>query len=154
MKDGDGSANSHRRLRSVSVCTPFEVNGGQVALDDPRVEAGVAFRPLITGDVPEEPLRSARLLRRCHHRQHGDGVADEAHGVDAAQAVRIEAHRQGRLVQHPTPDVVGDQPPLALLDHPHRLLAAHGGPEQAWRGVDRGAGARDLPALMVGPGQL
>jgi hypothetical protein len=74
------------------VCTPFEVNGGQVALDEPRVEAGVAFRPLITDDVPEEPLRSARLLHRRHHRQHRDGVADEAHGIDAAQVVKIGAH--------------------------------------------------------------
>jgi hypothetical protein len=44
-----------------------------------------------------------------------------AHGIDAAQVVQIGAHW---------------------------LLSAHGAAEQAWRGIDRGAGALDLSELM------
>ena len=133
---------------------PFQVKVGHLPFDDPRVDTLAAFGQSIAGDVPEEPLLQESALFWGHHLTFGDGVAEQAHRVDKAQAIRVDARLQSGLVHDATDHLVGHQQSIECLDHPHGLLAAQGVTGEALMGVDLVDGAFDRPACMLGAGQF
>jgi len=114
----------------------------------------ITLGQVIPGNVPPEPRIQLRLLVRGHHLKRGDGVADQAHRVDKAQAIRVETSPHGRLVHDATDRIMRDQQPIEFLEDSHGLLAAQRVTDQTWMRVNRIDGDLDLPACMIRPAPL
>jgi len=114
----------------------------------------IALGQLIAGNVSQEPRIQLRLLCRGHHLKLGDGVADQAHRVDKAQAIRVDTSPHGRLGHDATDRIMRDQQPLEFLEDSHGLLAAPRVTDQTLMRVNFIDGALNLPAFMIRTDQL